>query len=83
MTPYESLLEKKVNLEYLSVFSCLAYAKVEATHLKKLDDWSQTFVHIGIELGNKAYTLQSINTKVLVSRNVVFDEKTVGAGKTH
>lgn len=71
MTPYESLQEKKLNLEHPRF---LAYTNVEATHLKKLEDRSQTLVHPGIEPGTKEYKLYNPSTqKVVVSRNVVFD----------
>ncbi|KAL1207442.1 Retrovirus-related Pol polyprotein from transposon TNT 1-94 [Cardamine amara subsp. amara] len=77
MTPYESLRKKKPSLDHIRVFGCLAYAKIETTHLKKLDDRSQTLVHLGIEPGTKAYRLYNPSTrKVIVSRDVVFDEKT-------
>lgn len=76
MTPYESLREKKPSLDHIRIFGCLAYTKIEATHLRKLDDRSQTLVHLGIEPGSKAYRLYYPTTrKVVVSRDVVFDEK--------
>lgn len=77
MTPYECLREKKPNLAHLRVFGCLAHSKVEPANLKKLDDRSKPLVHLGIEPGSKAYRLYNPTTrKVIVSRNVVFDEKT-------
>ncbi|CAA7021061.1 unnamed protein product [Microthlaspi erraticum] len=76
-TPYESLREKKPNLGHLRVFGCVAYAKVEAGHLKKLDDKSESLVHLGIEPGSKPYRLYNPSTRrIVVSRDVFFDEKT-------
>lgn len=40
MTPYESLCKKKPNIEHLRVFGCLAYSKIDAANLKKLDNRS-------------------------------------------
>lgn len=54
MTPYECLTQKKPNLEHLRVFSCLAYSKVKAAYLQKLDDRSHSLVHLVIEPGFKA-----------------------------
>jgi hypothetical protein len=44
--------------------------------LKKLDDRSKPMVMVGYEPGGKAYQLYNPATKrVLVSRDVVFDER--------
>lgn len=44
--------------------------------LKKLDDRSQSLVHLGIEPGSKAYRLYDPDSKrIVVSRDVFFDEK--------
>lgn len=62
MTPYECLQERKPNLDHLKVFVCLVYAKVETTNLKKLDDRSQSLVHLEIEQGSKANRLYDPTT---------------------
>ena len=75
ITPYECLREKKPHLGHLRVFGCLAYSKIDSTKLKKLDDRSQSLVHLGIETGSKAYRLFNPETqRIVVSRDVVFDE---------
>lgn len=82
MTPYECLREKKPNVEHLRVFGCVAYTKIDTSNLKKLDD--RSLVHLGIEPGSKAYRLFNPSTRrIVVSRDVVFDEKATGAGKKH
>jgi len=74
-TPYEAFYRKKPNVNQLRVFGCIGYAKVEKTHLKKLDDRSRKLVHLGTEPGSKAYRLlDPVNWKIVVSRDVVFDE---------
>nr|GEW99452.1 zinc finger, CCHC-type [Tanacetum cinerariifolium] len=40
ITPYEAIKQRKLNLETLKVFGCIAYAKVPSQHLTKLDDRS-------------------------------------------
>lgn len=77
MTPYECLRQKKPNLSHLRVFGCLAYAKIDAAMLKKLDDRSLALVNFGTEPGSKSYRLYNPTTRrIVVSRDVEFDEKT-------
>ncbi|KAL1225767.1 Retrovirus-related Pol polyprotein from transposon TNT 1-94 [Cardamine amara subsp. amara] len=75
-TPYESFTSKKPNIEHLRIFGCVAYAKINGPHLKKLDERSKSVVNLGTEPGSKAYKLYDPTTrKVIVSRDVIFDEK--------
>lgn len=75
-TPYECLKGKKPSISHIRVFGCMAYAKRDAGQLRKLDDRSEAAVHLGIEAGSKAYRLYNPTSKrVIVSRDVVFDEK--------
>ena len=73
--PYEVLRGKKPNLGHLRTFGCVCYAKTDTAGRKKFDDRSRTLVHLGTEPGSKAYRLvDPISKKVLVNRDVVFDE---------
>nr|GFA73520.1 zinc finger, CCHC-type [Tanacetum cinerariifolium] len=75
ITPYEAIKRRKPNLENLSVFSCIAYAKVPSQHLTKLDDRSTRMVYLGNEQGSKAYRLFDPTTlRICVSRDVMFKE---------
>ena len=75
-TPYESLKKRKPSIGHLKVFGCIAHAKIDAAHVRKLDDRSQTLVHLGTEPGSKAYRLYNPTTRrVVVSRDVIFNEK--------
>ena len=75
-TPYESFKKKRPNIEHLRVFGCVGYVKITRPHLRKLDDRSRAIVHLGTEPGSKAYRLLDPATrKIVVSRDVVFDEK--------
>lgn len=75
VTPYEAFRRKKPNIDHLSVFGCVGYAKIQTPLLKKLDDRSRLLVHLGTEPGSKANRLlDPKNKKTVVSRDVVFDE---------
>lgn len=75
MTPYEVYRGKKPNITHLRVFGCIGYAKIVKPKLKKLEDKSCVLVHLGTEPGSKAYRmLNPKNRKIIVSRDVVFDE---------
>lgn len=55
----------------------MAYAKKDSGQIRKLDERSQALVHLGIEPRSKAYRLYNPTTKkIIVSRDVIFDEKT-------
>lgn len=74
-TPYELYKGRNPRIGHLRIFGCIAYAKIESQHLKKLDNRSQMLVHLGTEPGSKAYQLfEQINKKVVVSRDAIFDE---------
>ena len=76
LVPYESYKGKKPNIDHLRVFGCVGYVKVHKAHLKKLDDRSKALVHLGTEPVSKAYRLLDPATRrVVVSRDVVFDEE--------
>lgn len=75
MTPYEVFRGKKPNISHLRIFGCIGYARVEKPFLKKLDDRSRMLVHLGTEPGSKAYRMLDPEIRrIIVSRNVVFDE---------
>ena len=74
-TPYEILRHKKPNIGHLRIFGCIAFARSESPHLKKLEDRSRMLVHLGTEPGSKAYRLYDpTHRKIVVSRDVKFDE---------
>lgn len=59
----------------MKIFGCIAYAKAETPHLRKLDNRSRALVHLGTEPGSKAYRLFDLDSrKLVVSRDIVFDE---------
>lgn len=75
-TPYESFKGKKPNIGHIRVFGCVGYVKHDKPHLRKLDDRSRAFVHLGTEPGTKAYRLLDPSTRrIIVSIDVVFNEE--------
>lgn len=74
-TPQEAWTGRKLRLDHLRVFGCIAYMKIPAAHLKKLDDRSIPMVYLGIEAGCKAHRLfDPHQNKVHISRDVIFEE---------
>ena len=68
VTPYERYQKRKPNIEHIRIFGCIAYAKVDAKLLRKLDDRTRMLVHLGTEPGSKAYRLFDPNTlKIIVN----------------
>ncbi|KAG7547963.1 Zinc finger CCHC-type [Arabidopsis suecica] len=75
--------DKKPAISHIRVFGCTAYAKIDKQQLRKLDDRSRILIHLGTEPGSKAYRLLDPKArKVVVSRDVVFDE-TKGWNRKH
>lgn len=75
-TPYEAWFNKKPKIHHLRTFGCVAYVKITKPNQSKLDDRSQRAVLIGYKPLTKAYRLfDPVTKKVIVSPDVVFDEK--------
>jgi len=75
MTPYEAWHGRKPNVSYLRTFGCIGHMKIVKPGLGKLEDRSTKMVFLGYEDGTKAYRLYDpARGKVVVSRDVVFDE---------
>lgn len=75
LTSYECWFGKKPSVKHLKVFGCLAYVHVNDENRKKLDAKSEKCVFIGYSDHSKAYRFYNpISHKVVVSRDVIFDE---------
>ena len=73
-TPYEMWYGKPPSLKHLRVFGCAAYAHQTED---KLDARSIKGIFLGYPLGTKGYRIclnQNGRPKVIISRNVVFNE---------
>lgn len=76
ITPYEAWSGRKPNVSHLRVFGSIVYANVPKERRTKLDDKSEKFVFIGYNTNSKGYKLfNPINGKIIVSRDVDFDEE--------
>lgn len=73
-TPLEAWNGKKPRVSHLKLFGCIAYALVYFH--SKLDEKSEKCIFIGYCHQTKAYRLSNpISAKVIISRNVVFNEE--------
>ena len=63
-------------MSFLRIFGYIGHVRKTKPNLTKLDDRSTPIVFLGYAEGTKAYRLYDPRgDKVLVSRDVVFDEK--------
>ena len=68
----------------MRVFGSIAYVHVPDERREKLDDKSERFIFIGYDSSSKGYKLYNPNNKkMVVSRDVVFDEEGQWNFETH
>ena len=74
-TPFEAWHGRKPSVAFLRTLGYIGHIKVTKPGLGKLEDRSTRMVFLGYEDGSKAYRLYDpTGGKVVVSRDVVFDE---------
>ena len=74
-TPHEKWTGRKLSVDHLRTVGSIFHVKDTKRHLSKLDDRSKPMIFIGYELGSKAYKcLDPVNFKVVISRDVIFEE---------
>ena len=75
-TPFEAWYGRKPSVSFHWTFGCISHVKKTKSVLTKLEDRSTLMVFLGYMEGTKAYRLYDPHGgKVLVSRDVMFDEK--------
>ena len=75
-TPFEAWYGHKPSVSFLWTFSCIGHIRKMKPNLTKLEDRSTPMMFLGYVEGTKAYRLYDPREdKVLVSRDVVFDEE--------
>jgi len=81
MTPYEAMYGKKADVSRLRPFGCIAFAMVQKSKIKSLDERARKLVFVGYQESQKAYRLLDPVTKsIIISRDVRFwEEKSGGA----
>ena len=76
VTPFEAWYGRKPSVSFLRTFRCIGHVRKTKPVLTKLKDRSTRMVLLGYEEGTMAYCLcDPRGGKVVVSRDVVFDEK--------
>ncbi|CAJ2663992.1 unnamed protein product [Trifolium pratense] len=76
-TPEEAWSGLKPSVHHFKIFGCLAYVHVPDAKRTKLNAKSLKCVHLGVSEESKAYKLYDpVNKKIIVSRDVVFEEGT-------
>lgn len=76
ITPQEAWHGFKPGVGHLKIFGCLAYSHIPDQKRGKLDNKSEKVIFIGYSENSKAYKLYNpISNKVIISRDVVFDEE--------
>ena len=73
-SPHEHLHKEKLDISYLRVFGCLAYAHITSARMK-FDPTSHKQVFMGYDGPTKGYKLwDPITHKLVVSTDVIFEE---------
>ena len=76
MMPFKAWYGCKPSVSFLWTFGCIGHVRKTKPNLTKLEDRSTPMVLLGYAEGTKVYQLYDPHgNKVLVSRDVVFDEK--------
>ena len=75
-TPHEMWTTTKSSVDNMRIFGSIVHVKETKGHLSKLEDKSKPMIFIGCELGSKAYhCFDLVNSKVIISREVIFEEE--------
>ena len=81
-TPYEAWMGKKPSVSHLRVFGCRAFAHVPKDERGKLDQKAKSCILVGYGEETKGYRLYDANKKkVILSRDVIFNEDEFGFGR--
>ena len=81
-TPVEAWSGIKPSVSHFKIFGCIFYAHAPAEKRIKLDEKSQKSVFLCYSDVTKGYSLLDVKTnKLVVSRDVIFDEKQLGIGR--
>ena len=76
MTPKEALSRRKLAVDHFRIFGCIAYAHIPDEKMMKLDNKGEKCIFPSVSDKSKAYKLFNPSTmKIIISRDVVFDEK--------
>ena len=77
-TPFKAWYGHKASVSFLRTFNCIGHVRKTKPNLTKLEDRTTPTVFLGYVEGAKAYRLYDPRGgKVVVSHDVVFNEKAV------
>ncbi|KAI5332732.1 hypothetical protein L3X38_022861 [Prunus dulcis] len=77
-TPFEAYSGRKAGLAHLKIFGCVCYVHIPSEVRQKLDAKSTKGIFVGHAIYEKGYRVYDPATKkILLSRDVVFDENAV------
>jgi histone deacetylase 1/2 len=77
--PEASYTGKQIKLDHLKIFGCMAYVHIPQEERQKLDTRTRKCMFVGYDTQSKAFRLYDpIRRKIVISRDVVFDEDHVG-----
>jgi transposase InsO family protein len=77
-TPFEAFSGRKPGVKHMRVFDSLCYTNIPSQLKHKLEDTGEKGVFIGYGTCEKGYRVFNLKTqKVIVSRSVIFDEKSL------
>ncbi|KAG3122647.1 hypothetical protein PC128_g27737 [Phytophthora cactorum] len=83
-TPFEVVYKSKPNVKHMRVFGCKAYVLTPKEKRLKWDPKACGGICLGYEERSKAYRVYDIEAgKVVVSRDVTFDEATFDSASAH
>ena len=75
VTPQKAWSRCKPSVSHLHVFGSIAYAHVSNQERVKLDDRTEKYIFIGYDANSKGYKFNPNNKKIVISRDIEFDEK--------
>lgn len=76
-TPWELYFGYVPDVSHLRIFGAKAYVHIPKQLRRKLDPVSKTGVLVGYEAHSKAYRILDARRKIVISRDVVFDESSL------
>ncbi|KAL4273689.1 hypothetical protein GQ457_13G024310 [Hibiscus cannabinus] len=77
-TPFEVWFDATPSIGHLRVFGCVCYVPVPEVKRDKLDERAIVGVFLGYSSNSKKYRVYDVKTKkILVSRNLKFDEDSI------
>ena len=71
VTPYELMFSKRPDMRNVRIFGCTAYAHIDASLRKKLDDRALQCIYLGQDPFSSGFLLYSQNQNRVVSRGMV------------